>query len=292
MPAIPQQKGLSRIILLILATLASTSVAAMGNNENISGRYDGVESVVLRVPDWKVELGRTHLDNGVELETDGMDSGLYDIDIQQRRGELTVEVTVRPGLRLFTARSPKIILLLPESVNVDAESASGDIVMDARVNGVIDIRSASGEVSGADLRGTIHVRTASGDIRFDRVQGELSAISASGDIRIDQSEGLLSLESASGSIELRSSVANIEAKSNSGDIRLYNFEVFDSARFTTSSGDISIELMGDVDDFRFSARTVSGDIRIFNQRAQRSLEAGTGALMVEIISSSGDIRVY
>jgi hypothetical protein len=277
---------------LLLFLILASNLHALGGTEELLEAYDNIDSVSLSVPDWDVELGRTHRSAGIELETSGYDRNLYQVDVSRRGSSLEIEVSVRPGLRIFTARNPRITLLLPENLDLSVRSGSGDITLEERVNGVIDIESSSGEIRGNELRGRINVRTGSGDIRFDEIQGELSVGTSSGDVRIERSEGLLSLESSSGSIELRSSLASVEAKSSSGDIRLYNFEVFDAARFASSSGDISIELLGDVQQFRFSARTASGDIRIFNQESDGRLEAGTGNIPIEISSGSGDIRVY
>jgi hypothetical protein len=54
---------------------------------------------------------------------------------------------------------------------------------------------------------------------------------------------------------------------------------------------VSLELLGEAEMFHFTARSSSGDIRIFNRQADDMLELGSGGIPVDITTISGDIHV-
>ncbi len=281
------------LMLIISILFLSNTLSALGGTE-IQDRqsFVNISSIEIIVPDWDVELTRGSEDSTVDLEIKPYDENTYDVSISQRADRLYIEVNAKPVLGILSSRYPGMMVSLPENMDIYVTSSSGDIRLETRVTGLIQLNTASGSVRAANPTGRINIETSSGDIRLDGFSGELQAETSSGDIRIDGGEGLLSLASSSGSIELRSSVAAIEAKNLSGDIRLYDFRVFDFARFTTNSGDVSLEVLGDPEDFSFFTRTNSGDIRIFNQSGNEILEAGSGAIPVTIVTGSGDIRIF
>lgn len=287
----PGTIGFAVTALLILLMEVSLCYG-LGSGEAGDSQYNDVKYIRLQVPDWDIELSRSYLSNGVELHYADYDSNLYNFDLQKNGSDLIINITQKPGLHFFTARNPRLEISLPEFIDMDISSESGDIRLADRVSGKLKIRTSSGNVSGSDIQGNIEIRSISGDISFNSVQGDISVETSSGGIDIDNAQGELKLKSSSGHVVLRSSVATVDVQSVSGDIRFSQFEAFESASFSSNSGDINIELLGDLDQFNFLVRSSSGEIRLFNQRADKSLRAGNGAIPVSIATSSGDIRVY
>ena len=119
------------------------------------------------------------------------------------------------------------------------------------------------------------------DVKAESVS--LSSVSGSLSVRNAELTGTLTLHSTSGYIDLDDVAADsIAADTTSGDLRLNEVDT-QSLAFTSTSGDISGELLH-ADEFGGSIRTTSGDISGIRPNGD-----GTRTLNIETVS--GDIEL-
>jgi hypothetical protein len=151
--------------------------------------------------------------------------------------------------------------------DVDAKSASGDLVFDSVAG--FRATTASGDVTVTEV-GEGNVKTASGDVSVRRAHGEVSLNLASGDVLVGEAEGPLSVATVSGDQEIGCVQAGqVKLQSVSGDVRVgvrSGLRVWIDA--TSVSGSMTSELpmdeaaAGGEASIELRARTVSGDVRV------------------------------
>ncbi len=231
---------------------------------------------------------------------------------------VSVELVVKTPPEL--ALSVKVISADVEVMGMQGglmlHSTSGDVGVTNSV-GPVDASSTSGDVSVEDAAGRVEARTVSGDISLGNIHGEETvAASSSGRIRLAKIRSdEATVKSVSGDIDLRELEADhISAKSSSGDITLKGLRAGRIAA-RSSSGDISIavarpfsgnleshSVSGSVglalpasSDCAVHAKTVSGSIsgKAWSKigRREASARLGAGAGLVELSTTSGNIRL-
>jgi len=122
------------------------------------------------------------------------------------------------------------------------------------------VTGASTSFDFRDVASDVVANTMSGDIDLSGGVGKVSLESVSGSIQVKDAQGRLRLSTVSGDIEVQAEADRFVAQSVSGDIQAQIGDV-NIAELKSVSGDIEIEL-GLLDDARFDASTVSGDIDI------------------------------
>lgn len=161
-------------------------------------------------------------------------------------------------------------------------ATSGDIQVSHAACGMIELKSASGDIQGEDLTGCVRAESMSGDVALSGDFNSLCLKSASGDIQVEGGVTELVASSVSGDVEAELSClpAAMVLSSKSGDCRaaLPEGQGF-SLDFSTVSGDFESELPltgpigsksgravyldgGNCPDAAYQMNTVSGDIVI------------------------------
>lgn len=212
--------------------------------------------------------------------------------------------------RLAVSDDDTITVRIPEKWigTVDVSTQSGDVYVSGLVSPQLTLRAASvsGDVSVSELKiaetqltttsgnifastsrgGTVTAATTSGYVSVYDVKAEsvsLSSVSGSLSVRNAELTGTLTLHSTSGYIDLDDVAADsIAADTTSGDLRLNEVDT-QNLTFTSTSGDISGELLH-ADEFGGSIRTTSGDISGIRPNSE-----GTRTLNIETVS--GDIEL-
>ena len=212
--------------------------------------------------------------------------------------------------RLAVSDDDAVILHIPEKWigTVDVSTQSGDVYVSGLVSPQLVLRAASvsGTVSASELKiaetqlttmsgsifastsrgGTVTAATTSGYVSAYDVKGEsvsLSSVSGSISVRNAELTGMLTLHATSGYVDLDDVAADsIAADTTSGDLHLNEVDT-QSLTFTSTSGDISGELLH-ADEFGGSIRTTSGDISGIRPNSE-----GTRTLDIETVS--GDIEL-
>lgn len=212
-------------------------------------------------------------------------SGKSDVTVSLDGGEL--KVTGRnwsSGFVLFgIGRREQLEISLPASYTGDLSVglASGDTsIRTAAVLDTVDIRSASGDISGEAIRAnTFRCQVTSGDIRLQALQAPAYDISStSGDISLDSVAG-------AGSIS-----------GTSGDVRVSYASLGGASSVSEKSGDIRVTLNHSV-GADIAAKCVSGDIQAdfplqYTGRMKNSASGTVGPSpysRLELSTISGDI---
>lgn len=103
---------------------------------------------------------------------------------------------------------------------IEASTASGDVVAD-QIDGDVNISSASGDISLGSVSGSVECKTASGDVHADSVDGSCRTNSASGDVHIGSCGGEVLARTASGDVTVRQAErGSVDVTTMSGDVRV------------------------------------------------------------------------
>lgn len=169
--------------------------------------------------------------------------------------------------------------------NCNLHTASGDITATNLTCGdICEIHTVSGDIDLSDVRaGRIGVGTASGDPSLGNIECDaLTAKSASGDLDLHGIKAdKIVIGSSSGDLTLSDAICSriVEMSSSSGDIEIQNTQCGQEIRLSSTSGDIRGRLIP-VEDYRYSARSRTGDVKVPHYE---------GSCPVEIHTTSGDI---
>lgn len=177
--------------------------------------------------------------------------------------------------------------LVSPQLTLRAASVSGDVSVSELKIAETQLTTTSGNIFVSTSRGgTITAGTTSGYMNISDAKAEsvsLSSVSGSLSVRNAELTGTLTLHSTSGYVDLDDVAADsIAADTTSGDLELDEVDT-QNLTFTSTSGDISGELLH-ADEFGGSIRTTSGDISGIRPNSE-----GTRTLNIETVS--GDIEL-
>lgn len=231
----------SRTLLTVVGTiLAVAVVAGLVLGASILKRGTTVSTSTIELGDSaliRIDAGSSDLrivqgDPEVVRVSASITSGLRKTDFQiGRRGDEIKIVSgcqswLNPGCGVATT------LELPEGFPVEIRTTTGDVVVEDVVEGVLTIRSGSGDIRGTGLElDELSAETTSGDISasFAKQPFAVKATSDSGDIRAELASGKRTY--------------SVTATSDSGDVSSDVESDADGAGFvraTTKSGDIAL----------------------------------------------------
>lgn len=183
------------------------------------------------------------------------------------------------------AKRAFVTVQVPQPTDVEVSTASGDVNIVTPV-ARLEVASASGDVSfNTAIR--LQVKTASGSVSGNRVEGEARCITASGDIRISQLLERADLSTASGNITIDQSVGIIACATLSGDIRVGEL-TGPSLNVKSMSGSVRVGIPTRT-RLNLDANTFSGRVRLPSPSA--STEPPEREITAKIRLVSGDIRI-
>jgi lia operon protein LiaG len=268
-------------VLLICAQVLFASGEAEG------GTFYGIGSVEVDTDSLPFEFRGTS-SNAVEVTIGRLRSNI-DIDITQRGDTLIIDVDRRFN-PFATGRSDPIIVTLPQETELEVSSASAGITVANISSDGVEIGTASGSINAESLEGEIQLKTASGSVRLENAAGDAEISTASGSITTHEFDGDLEVSTASGSIKVSEVTGLIQAKSTSGSIRIDNYRTTGDSTFESVSGSIEVDFNNPRGDLRFELRSTSGSLRVFGDRADRSLNSGDGRFLMKGKTVSGSQR--
>jgi len=194
-----------------------------------------------------------------------------EVDVETRRLELPVEVTLR-----LQSRSGKVLVIAEprEDIEVETDSietrvedgGSALLVRSARggskpltvrcpIDTDVQVGTQSGSVRAEGKFGALSITTMSGNIEVDDAE-ELDARSLSGKVTIGRCRGRCRLNAVSGKI-YGGDVDTAYAQSVSGSIKFDR--VLGDVRAKTVSGSVDLNALG---DGVIAVKTISGSVRI------------------------------
>ncbi len=261
---------LSDLAVNIYSTTDKTvSIAARGAKtpDRVSAVLDGG---VLRITEKKLGLFQRFAASDDDTITVRIpEKWIGTVDVSTQSGDVYVSGLVSPQLTLRAA------------------SVSGDVSVSELKIAETQLTTTSGNIFASTSRGgTVTAATTSGYVSAYDVKGEnmsLSSVSGSLSVRNAELTGTLTLYSTSGYVDLDDVAADsIAADTTSGDLHLNEVDT-QNLIFTSTSGDISGELLH-ADEFGGSIRTTSGSVSGIRPNGE-----GTRTLDIETVS--GDIEL-
>ncbi|MEO1480595.1 MAG: DUF4097 family beta strand repeat-containing protein [Myxococcota bacterium] len=188
--------------------------------------------------------------------------------------------------------SDEVDVVLPEGMNVELSSKSGDLKMRGKY-GVVYGKTMSGDFILVGSAGKVDGGTLSGDVSVEAKASVLALVSISGDVSLKGSAKDVNVSSTSGDIGIYYLPEKLDAKTVSGEIRAKGL-LSDTAVHTyeTVSGELLLWLTGD-EGFTVSANTFDSYIYVDGDRMERRADkrVGSGAATIRVKSMNGDVRI-
>jgi Toastrack DUF4097 len=207
-------------------------------------------------------------------------------------------------------------VVVPAQTRLHSQAGSGDQSVEG-IAGPLRASTGSGGIQLSSIGSDVHAETGSGDIRADSIHGNLTASTGSGSIRAAGVAGEFSGETGSGDIQVQQTAAGrVKVSTGSGRVELAGLS--GPVHVETGSGDISAQgqLAADwhletasggvtvklppASAFDLHAHTGSGRISTDGysvtlvgtlSKNDWNGKVGAGGFMLEVKTSSGDIRV-
>lgn len=160
----------------------------------------------------------------------------------------------------------------------------------------LDLKTAGGSITVADLSGKLRSETSGGSLRFGSIHGPVWGKTSGGSIEVAEAIGKLDVETSGGSIRVTKALAEAHLKTSGGGIRVG--ESTGKLEAHTSGGSIHIQKSAD----DVIVRTAGGGIEI--ESASGSVDASTSGGSVTLrlnaqpksdcraATSGGNINVY
>lgn len=277
----------------------------------------GVSDTLAIVPgDETVQVAATKYGYGWNADAANDAAARIELHTEQRGDTLTIEVRRENNLGRIVGRAPYVAMeiAVPAGVVVEATLASGDVTItevqgDATLNlvsgnaeieamtGDLRVNATSGDLEVDDFRGTLTADSISGEVSVSGALRQAQISTTSGDVTLEGVRGPISVTTISGNISIADAeAAQLNLETTSGDVRFAG-TIDNDGRVSTISGDVELRL-GDTANIRIDARTLSGDLDVDDElgtleRERRRISGtlGTGGPLLDISTTSGDVRV-
>lgn len=211
---------LTTLSVLLFALVFSLNLYAKGDKD-IQKKYTGKKEIKV-----KLVLGDCYLkkssDNSIHVHL----VHSYDDDnfepIFKEKGK---SIYLREK---FHGNNPgghsKWTIAVPEGMEIDFESATGDFYAEG--------------ISKAEIDGS----TGTGDIEIKDSEGEFDLNTGTGYVEVAGSKGDFDLNSGTGKVKIENSKGNFDANSGTGDVKANNITIEEEGDFNSGTGDVEITL--------------------------------------------------
>jgi DUF4097 and DUF4098 domain-containing protein YvlB len=207
-------------------------------------------------------------------------------------------------------------ITVPADTQIHGMTGSGNIDVSG-IKGPAAFIAGSGEITAGNISDDVQVTAGSGSVELSHIKGQVQTTAGSGNVTLSDVIGEIRVQAGSGNIQIVQPGQSVEASSGSGGITVSRVSA--DLRLRTSSGDVKVDgnpltssywevrsSSGSVvlhvpgtANFRFYARTSSGDIDtqipivMEGTTGKHELRAriGDGKARVEIETSSGQISL-
>ncbi len=297
---------MKRTILIVLSLIViSLAVLFTGKSKtsNESAVYNQIDNIEISgaVVDVEITGGSSKT---VELELIDIPKK-YTVSHKKNGSVLKILAKSKP-LSFSLSNNSRMILSVPESVNIYIENSTGNITVSNIDGNDFSVTSSTGDIKLENINCDAYAKSTTGDIEFIDINGDITAKSSTGSIELTDISGNITAESSTGNQTYNNIEGNIKAESTTGkkvlkDVSgiLYlesstgridgdNINLTDDSYFKTSTGDINLDLNNDMDDFSFNMNSSTGDISIGDSEARGTLKFGSGPILVTGKSSTGD----
>ncbi len=171
-------------------------------------------------------------------------------------------------------------IVVPVRYNLDVETQSGDVTVDAPLEGEARLTTAGGDVRLSDLSGMGRIETAGGNITVGNTGADLSARTAGGTIHVGDVHGAANLESSGGEIIAGNVGGAVRAETAGGDVVLAG--AGGAVLAQSAGGQIQIGPTGG----SVQAETAGGNIRLQGARGRVVVQTAGGSIdLLEVASA-------
>ena len=245
--------------------------------------------------------------------------------VESRSGNIEVSTIDAPKLTLISTFGDIAAKTITAEINIQATSGNSSL---HAINGNVKINSSSGTLQLEQIKGDITLKSSSGDIivkqlvgnadvtstfgfqKFVNLTGNLKCLASSGNIEVHNLIGNLISKSSFGNQDLESILGDITATASSGDLEIESgtgvmllnttfgnisgryLRLLGNSHFTSSSGNITIQLLNDISELSFDLASSSGDLEIkkgsFESRSEKKLVFDRGPIKIKGVSSFGN----
>ncbi len=165
----------------------------------------------------------------------------FQVDFSQHGDEVVVEGRFKDSW--FKRYSGKLkirfLISVPETFNVDLQTAGGSISVDD-LNGEVRAKTSGGSLNFGSINGPVWGKTAGGSIRLKGSSGSVEVKTAGGSIDIGEVEGNVLAKTAGGSISIKQAKGNVIAATAGGSIDVE--EVMGTIEASTSGGSVEARI--------------------------------------------------
>jgi DUF4097 and DUF4098 domain-containing protein YvlB len=198
----------------------------------------------------------------VEREARSGDDSDFELRFDQRGDDVIVEGE-KPDSGWFGSRRFRIRfeIEVPERYNLDIETAGGSISI-ADLEGDVNCHTSGGSLSIDDIDGRVDCRTSGGSIDIGRIEGSVLAKTSGGSIRIDRSGGSVVAKTSGGNITVDEVFGSIEATTSGGSIKAtISQQPQGDCRLSTSGGRVEVTLASSI-AVDLDAKTSGGRVNV------------------------------
>jgi len=261
----------------------------------------------IRVKTWDKNEVVVHVASDDMDEDDDEYSG---IRIRQR--ENTIRVTTSQNNQPWG--DVDIDVSIPIQFNIQLETSAGDIVIDGKVVGRVDVQTSGGNIGTGPIEGKVDLQTSGGDITTGDIKGDLTLNTSGGNIHVGAVTGIAEVETLGGDIIIDRVDKRLAAATSGGNVHIG--DVAEEVTISTSGGDIMLDHIGGSASLTtaggnivltsahgvVSASTAGGDIRADSIVGSIIAKTSAGNIDVMLIPSGtgksklstsvGDLRFY
>jgi len=223
----------------------------------------------------------------------------FELRFDQRGNDVIVEGE-RPGSGWSWNKRFKIRfdIVVPEQYDLEIETAGGSISV-ADLQGDVNCHTSGGSIDVDDIEGRVDCRTSGGSIDIGRVDGTVMAKTSGGSISIDRSGGSVVAKTSGGNITVNEVLGSIDATTSGGSVRAtISSQPQADCRLSTSGGKVDVQLADSVAvdlDARTSGGRVHVDVPVMVQgtvgRSSLQGEVNGGGPQLHLRTSGGSIHV-
>jgi DUF4097 and DUF4098 domain-containing protein YvlB len=198
---------------------------------------------------------------------------LNDLTIEQKGNKVIVEFKGRDSDD-FTLE-----VSIPEQFNLELSSGAGNMTINGKVSGKVDISTGGGNIKLQDVSDKLNVSTGGGNVSVGNINAETEISSGGGNISVGDIKSKAEISTGGGNITVGNIDGNAEVSTAGGIIKVG--KITGNAEISTAGGNINLEgASGKVE-----VNTAGGNINLKN--ISGSVEANTagGNIYADLIPS-------
>lgn len=228
------------------------------------------------------------------------------VEVSTQSGKVEAEGLKEVKLNIVSKSGHVFLTDLQGSAWVD--TPVGNLTVN-NLTGELNSRTKTGAVNIKTLKGNAVIACYKGHINILDVIGKLFVDGGTGNLEVEKADGDITLKSTSGSTKLSIASGNIVCKSFNGDMKLFNtsgvYEVQTStgnivgtrvaldasSSFTTTEGNIKMQL-DTKSDLMFELKSDNSYLRAMEKSKKKALKIGKGDIVITGTSTTGSQAYY